>query len=86
MNLPRIGLDRIDRHPSRAVDPEALELVRLWQLWRPTGFAGCGPLPYSGGTAEQPVLILDAFAHCSRVAHELKAEEDRVREAARGRD
>lgn len=86
MNLPRIGWSRIDRHPLAILDPEALELVRLWQLWRPTGFGGCGPLPYAGGTADQPVSILDAFAHCSRIAYELKAQEDRAREKLGGRD
>lgn len=85
LSLPRIGWSLIDRHPAEILDREPLEVVRLWQLWRPAGFSGYGALPWSGGTAEQPVVILDAFAHCSHVAHLLKRDEDEAREKIRGR-
>jgi hypothetical protein len=84
VSLPRIGWSIIDRHPAEILDAEAIEIVRLWQLWRPTGFGGFGLLPFSGGTAEQPVLILDAFAHCSRVANALREDEERAKGRARG--
>lgn len=86
MILPQIGWDRVTVHPSALLDGETLEVVRLWQLWRPSGFAGYGPLPYSGGPAEQPVVLLDALMHCSRVAALARPPERRAEktEADRG--
>lgn len=55
-------------HPSYLVDDETRLVVQLWQMWRPSGFGGFGALPFSGGTAEQPASLMDAFNLCLRVA------------------
>lgn len=79
MILPRIGWDRLTVHPAALLDSEVLEVVRLWQLWRPNGFGSYGPLPFAGGPADQPVVLLDALAHCSRISGLLR--EDREHKA-----
>ena len=55
-------------HPAHLVDDETAELLWLWQAWRPTGLGGRGSLPFRGGTAEQPAIVMAAFRLMSRVA------------------
>ena len=46
-------------HPMHLVDAEDLALIRLWELH--SGGMAPGPLPFAGGTAEQPASVLEAF-------------------------
>lgn len=64
-------------HPIYLVDDEIWDVVRLWQLWRPSGFGGYGQLPFSGGAADQPVVLLEAFAHCGRISVLAREREQR---------
>lgn len=60
-------------HPRFLVDAEMFALVDLWGLWR-GGMSGHGPLPFSGGSAEQPAIVMDAFDFCEGVAALLSPE------------
>lgn len=47
-------------HPSHILDPEDMALVNYWRVFN-AAEGGSGPLPFSGGLAEQPACMLDAF-------------------------
>ena len=47
-------------------------MLRLWSVFRSGGMGGVGHLPYSGGSAEQPAMMLQAFDIMSGVEAELK--------------
>ena len=67
-------------HPSHLVDAETMCVIDLWSLWRggqnPFG-GGNGPLPFGGGAAEQPALLMDAFAF-------LETQADKIKPPAQG--
>jgi hypothetical protein len=43
-------------HPKYLVSDEDMEIVRLFFAWRDHNV-----LPFAGGAAEQPCLVMDAF-------------------------
>lgn len=62
-------------HPQHLVDEGDRLVVELWSLWR-GGDLGRGPLPFAGGSAEQPAWIMDAFAICGAAAKALRPDQD----------
>jgi hypothetical protein len=54
-------------HPSFLLSDEEITLACLWRDFRGGGF-GNGPLPFGGGAAEQPAIVMDAFAALSGFA------------------
>lgn len=49
-------------HPVELADEDAFGVFELWRHYRPSGLGGPGHLPFAGGAADQPALLLDAFA------------------------
>ena len=50
-------------HPRFLVGPVELAVLSWFTVWR--GGMAPGPLPWSGGWAEQPAALLDAFGEMS---------------------
>ncbi len=48
-------------HPKWMAGPEERAIVDLWSMSQ-TGMGPGGPLPFAGGTADQPVALMVAFA------------------------
>lgn len=48
-------------HPLNLLSAEEWTVIRAWRVHR--GGMAPGPLPYSGGWAEQPAGLMGAFAH-----------------------
>ena len=42
------------------VGQEEIALVRLWRMFAGGGM-GLGPLPFAGGAADQPAIVLASF-------------------------
>lgn len=57
-------------HPRFLLDDETMTILDLWGAWR-GGLGGRGPLPFGGGSAEQPALLMDAFYFLEAVAEQL---------------
>lgn len=51
-------------HPSHESQPEDDDLFRCFFAWR-GGDLGGGCMPFSGGFAEQPAALMDAFVYLS---------------------
>jgi hypothetical protein len=60
MDLPEIGWPGLTVHPLNLLDDEELAVLALFQEWRPS-MAGRGHLPFAGGAADQPALVMDAI-------------------------
>lgn len=71
MAMPEIGWPELRVHPLHILDEEDLAMLSLFQEWRP-GMAGRGHLPFSGGSAEQPALVMDALAIMENAAQLLE--------------
>lgn len=56
-------------HPRFLVGPAELAVLGWYSAWR--GGMAPGPLPWTGGWAEQPAAILEAFAELADVEAEL---------------
>lgn len=63
-------------HPRFVLDEEDLALGQLWQEWRP-GMAGRGHLPFAGGSAEQPAIVMDALSVIEQAARLLEKKPER---------
>lgn len=50
-------------HPANLLDEEELAILDLWWVYRGNGMA-LGPLPFTGGWAEQPAWVAPAFQAC----------------------
>jgi hypothetical protein len=61
MDLAQIGWPDLRVHPIHLLDEEDLAILALFQEWR-SGMSGRGHLPFAGGAAEQPALVMDALA------------------------
>lgn len=48
-------------HPRDLVNEEHLELVQLYYRAR-GGWGGAGSLPFAGGAAQQPAIVMNCFA------------------------
>lgn len=53
-----------------------MALVMLWQDWRP-GMTGRGHLPFAGGAADQPALVMDALAVIESAAQLLEPKREK---------
>ena len=60
MACPEIGWPELRVHPRFLLQEDEVTVSHLWWQHR-GGMAGPGPLPFGGGTAEQPALVMDAF-------------------------
>jgi hypothetical protein len=45
--------------------------LELFHAWRPSPYAGAGPLPFGGGAAEQPAALMRCLYFMAAVAAEL---------------
>lgn len=61
MAMPEIGWPELRVHPRHLLDEEELALLEIFQEWR-AGMGGRGHLPFAGGSADQPALVMDALA------------------------
>lgn len=48
-------------------------MAGLWHQHSGSGFGG-GPLPFAGGAAEQPALVMEAFAVLGQATADLKTD------------
>lgn len=60
-------------HPRFLIDAETLAVLRLWRRCRGAGMSA-GPLPFSGGAAEQPACLLAAFDICEAALADLDGQ------------
>jgi hypothetical protein len=77
-----LGIPELRIHPAHLLDPEDLDLLELWQASEREGVAVSlggvtrwpipGPLPFSGGLAEQPAALVAAFREMSWAAARLR--------------
>jgi hypothetical protein len=67
-------------NPAHLVGPDEQAMLKLWSLHD----SPAGHLPDGGGSAEQPSIMLDAFAVMSAAKNEAIAERRRLA-GARGR-
>ena len=58
-------------HPKFTADDGDEDLFKLFFSWR-GGDMGRGPLPFSGGTAEQPAALMEAFEYLAAVYAKIK--------------
>jgi hypothetical protein len=58
-------------HPINLLSEEELAILDCFMVWR-GGLAGNGPLPFSGGYAEQPSALVSALRHMAGYMHQLK--------------
>ena len=56
------------------IDAETEAVVGLWHEYRSGGF-GAGHLPFAGGSADQPALLMDAFYVLSGAAQALQLKK-----------
>ena len=70
-----MGVEPTLVHPFALVGDEEMGVVELWQAWR-AGMGGPGHLPFGGGAAEQPAVLMEAFHLLSWAAEKLKEKED----------
>lgn len=61
-------------HPLNLLSDDDWLVIRLWRAWRGGGFS-IGPLPFSGGFAEQPSGLMAAFDHLQGVDAALSPEK-----------
>jgi hypothetical protein len=61
-------------HPRHILSDEEVTVANLWRAYRGGGF-GAGPLPFGGGAAEQPALVMDAFAALGAAAVLIEPEK-----------
>ena len=74
--FPALGLE-LRVHPRYLLDAQDMTLIKLWQLHDTGGFAP-GPLPFAGGSADQPACVMDALAIMSAAKAKLRpAKENR---------
>ncbi len=57
------------------IGEEELAVIALWQQSR-SGMGGPGHLPFAGGSAEQPAILIEAFRILEGVAAKLKPEKE----------
>jgi hypothetical protein len=55
------------------LNDEEMAIAGLWNQYRGSGMGG-GPLPFGGGAADQPALVMDAFAAMSGAAAALERD------------
>jgi hypothetical protein len=66
-----LGIEPTREHPRDVVTPDAQMILHWWQQYAQVGhfaslggasqFPVVGPLPFSGGYAEQPAIVVAAF-------------------------
>lgn len=61
-------------HPRFLLSDEEMTVAALWRDHTGGGFS-VGPLPFAGGTADQPALVMDAFKTLSYFAALVKPEK-----------
>lgn len=61
-------------HPSHIVDAEDVALINWWQAFQAGGM-GVGPLPFTGGLADQPACVMRAFDIIGAAHAALKPEK-----------
>jgi len=71
-----LGLGPFRVHPSALIGDEESGVVDLWRDWRGSGMGTPGHLPFAGGAADQPALLVDAFRLLDWAAEQLKEKED----------
>jgi len=59
-------------------------MLELFHAWRPVPYAGAGPLPFAGGTAEQPAALMRCLHWMAVVAAELDRDDAKETEKPRG--
>lgn len=69
-----IGWPEVRVHPRFLLTDEEITVACLWRDYRGGGF-GHGPLPFAGGSAEQPALVMDAFGVLSAAAAKIEPEK-----------
>lgn len=74
LSFAPIGWPEIRVHPAYILSDEELTVATLWRDYRGSGF-GHGPLPFAGGMADQPSLVMDAFAALSTFAAILEPDK-----------
>ena len=73
-SFPAAGLPLLRVHPAHFVTAAAADLV-AWQAAAQGGLEGSGPLPFSGGFAEQPAYVIAAFKLIAGVLKRLPKKE-----------
>lgn len=73
ISMPEIGWPEIRVHPRYFLGEEEMAVAALWWQYRGGGL-GNGPLPFAGGAADQPSLVMDAFGACNGAEAELKPD------------
>jgi hypothetical protein len=61
MALEGLGWPELRAHPSSIVGEEIMSLVDLWSQHRGNGTGNTGHLPFAGGSADQPALVMAVF-------------------------
>jgi hypothetical protein len=61
-----LDLDNQTMHPLHFASDEILSVVVMAVEYRGGDFSR-GPMPYAGGTMDQPALLMDAFSHVSNI-------------------
>jgi hypothetical protein len=72
-SVPALSLEGLVEHPARSLPADVLGLIGIWVQWRGGGM-GAGPLPFGGGTAEQPAIVMAALSVMEGAARALEPE------------
>jgi hypothetical protein len=72
--LSPIGIPELTVHPMHLIPAEVLELVPLWYAWR-GGDMAAGHLPFAGGAADQPALLMACFGIMNTALAAIKPKE-----------
>lgn len=63
-------------HPVHLLDADDLAILEIFNGWCGGPLGGRGPLPFAGGTADQPAGLMRCLYHMAAVAADLTPKRE----------